>query len=122
VGLIGRDPKTALSIGLILGITSFEPDNVALPFKSQNMSGDPIKEPPVMADHNHRSSKIFESLLQCPQGIYIEVIRRFVEKKDVGSFLQHPCKVDAVSFSPGKNADLLLLIGAGEIEAGHIGA
>ena len=100
VGLIGRDSKTTLSIRLILGIVSLEPDNVALPFKRQNMGGDPIEKPPVMADHNHRARKVFEGLLQCSQGIHIQVIRGLVQKKDIGSFLEHPCEVDTVSLSP----------------------
>ena len=100
MGLIGCDSKTTLSIGLILGIAAFEPDDVALTFKGQNMGGDPIKEPPVMADHNHRARKVFEGLLKCSQGIHIQVIRGLVQKKDIGSFLEHPCEVDAVSLSP----------------------
>jgi hypothetical protein len=53
VGLIRCDSKTTLSVSLILGIVSFEPDNITLALKCQNMGGDPIKEPPVMADHHH---------------------------------------------------------------------
>ena len=121
MGLIRRNSKTTLSIGLVLGIVSFERDNAALTFKGQNMGGDAIEEPPVMADHHHGARKVFEGLLQRPQGIHIQVICGLVQKKDVRSFLEHSCEVDAVSLSPGKDPDLPLLIGAREIEAGHIG-
>ncbi len=100
MGLIRRGSKSTPSISLILGIAPLEPDDGALTFKRQNMGGDPIEEPAVMTDHNHRASKIFDGLLQCSKGVHIEVIRRFVQKKDIGSFLEHPCEVDTVSLSP----------------------
>ena len=99
MGLIGGDSEAGLSVGLILGIVTFEPGDGAIAFKRQNMGGDPIEEPAIMADHHHRASKIFECLLQCSEGVHIQVIRRFVQKKDIGFLLEHPCEVDAVSLS-----------------------
>ena len=72
MGLIRRSSKATPSISLILGIVSFEPDDGAIAFKRQNMGCDPIEEPAVMADHHHRTSKIFEGLLQCSKGVHIQ--------------------------------------------------
>ncbi len=111
VGLIRRSSKTTSSVRLVFGVGSFEPDDGTIAFKRQNMGGDPIEEPAVMADHNDRSRKIFEGLFKGPKGVHIQIIRRLIQKKDIGSFLEHSCQVDTVSLSSGENADLLLLIG-----------
>jgi hypothetical protein len=56
------------------------------------------------------------------QRLGVEIVGRFVEQQHVGAGLQHLGEMDAVALSAGQVADLLLLVGALEVERRAIGA
>src|SRR4029453_13131123 len=56
------------------------------------------------------------------QRVDIEVVGRLVEQQHVGAALQHLGEVDAVALAARELADLLLLVGALEVERAAIGA
>ena len=56
------------------------------------------------------------------QGFHVEVVGGFVEEEDVAARAQQFGHVDAVAFPAGQEADLLLLVGALEVERTGIDA
>ena len=122
VGLVCGGAETGLSVRFILGIISIKPDHFAVTLESEHVGSDTVEEPSVVADDHGAAGKILQCLFQGAHGVYVQVIGRLVKEKDIGLFLQHAGQMDAVSFPSGEHRHLFLLIGPGEIEAGHIGA
>ena len=120
--LVGGGPHPSLAVSLIIRIISREPDNLAFSLKSQNVRGDPVQEPAVVADHHGAARKVFQSLFQGSQGVHIQIVGRFVQQNNVAPFLQHLGQVDPVPLAAGKKPYFFLLLRSGEIESGNIGA
>ena len=57
-----------------------------------------------------------------PKRLDVEVVRRLVEEEQVAALLQHLGEMHAVALAARKLADLLLLVGALEVEPAAIGA
>ena len=95
---------------------------MAIALEGQDVGGDTIQEPTVMAHHHRRAREFRQRLFQRPQGIDVEIVGGLVEQKEVGARFQHFRQVDPVTFSARQLADQLLLVGATEIEGPHIGA
>ena len=87
VGLIGSGPQAGLSVRLIFGVIAVKQKNVALPFKGQDMGGDPVQKPAVVADDHGAPAEILQGLFQRPHGIDIQIIGRFIQQKHIGPFL-----------------------------------
>ena len=49
----------------------------------------PVEEGPVMADHDECSRPVVEELLQGPESVEIEIVRRLVEEQHVRPVGQH---------------------------------
>ena len=94
--LPGRCTQTSAAVGFIVGIISLEPYDATVAFESENMCGDSVQKPSVVADDDGASGKILERFLEGAQRVHIEVISRLVEKQNVGSMLQHLRKVYAI--------------------------
>jgi len=122
MGLVGCGPQARFPVRLVVGVVPVEPDDPAVPLEGEDVGGDPVEEPAVVADHHHAAREIFQPVLQGPQGVHVQIIRGLVEEEHVRFFLQHPGQVDAVAFPSGEGPDLLLLGRAGEVEPGHVGA
>jgi hypothetical protein len=69
-----------------------------------------------VADDHGAAGEIFERGFERLQRFDVEVVGRFVEQQDVAA-LQQLGEVDAVAFTAGQLADLLLLVAALEVEA-----
>jgi hypothetical protein len=84
----------------------------------------------AMRSRNQRSwlmidgaaGEVFQRLFQRAQGVDVEVVGRFVEQQQVGAGLQHLGQMHAVALAARQHADLLLLVGALEVEGAAIGA
>jgi len=63
----------------------------------------------------------FEGVLQRAQGVHVQIIARSSAAAH-GTGFQHLGQMDAIPLATGERADFLLLIRAGQIEAGYIGA
>ena len=61
-------------------------------------------------------TKFATRFFERPQRVDVEVVRRFVEQQHVRAAAEQLGEVDAVAFTAGEDADLLLLVGAGEVE------
>ena len=55
--------------------------DVAVPFERQDVRGQPIEEPPVVAYDDGAADKVGDSFFQCSQRIDVVVVRRFVEQQ-----------------------------------------
>jgi len=62
VRLIRCSAEARLAFCLVFGIVSVEKDHLALSLEGQDMRGDSVKEPAVMADGHCAASKILERL------------------------------------------------------------
>ena len=86
------------------------------------MRGDAVEEPAVVADHQDRSRKLAQRILERAQRLDVEVVRRLVEQQHVRPDQQRLRQVQASAFAAGERSDQLLLIAALEVEAPEIGA
>ena len=101
---------------------AFEPFDMAVAFEGQDVRGDAVEEPAVMADDDGAAGEILQRLFQRAQRIDVEIVGRLVEQQHVGAGLQHLGQMHAVALAARQRADLLLLVGALEVERRAIAA
>ncbi len=75
-----------------------------------------------MGDDHGAAGELDQRLFERAQRLDVEIVGRLVEQDHVGAGLQHLGEMDAVAFAARELADLLLLIGALEVELGDKGA
>src|SRR3712207_6517144 len=56
---------------------------VALP--REDVGGDPVQEPPVVADHHGTAGKLQQGVLQRTQGLYVQVVGGLVQQQQVAT-------------------------------------
>src|SRR5262245_24512190 len=56
--LVGFSAETLLAIRLVVAIVAFKPYDFAVAFKGENVCGDPIEKPPVMATDHRTAGKV----------------------------------------------------------------
>src|SRR6185437_14869843 len=95
---------------------ALEPFDMAVAFEGQDVGGDAVEEPAVMADDDGAAGKILQRLFQRAQRIDVEVVGRFVEQQHVGARLEHLGQMHAVALAARQRAHFLLLVGALEVE------
>src|SRR6185437_1046146 len=86
------------------------------------VGGDAVEEEAVVADDDGAAGEVEQSLLQRAQRVDVEVVGRLVEQEKVRAAFQHLGEMHPVALAPRKLADLLLLVGALEVEGADIGA
>src|SRR5262245_18599665 len=118
----GIGAKSPHLIGFVILEVSFKPLHVAVTLERQNMRGDAVQKPAIVADDHRAAGEIFQRLFKSPQGFHVEVIGRLVEEQKVGTGTQHFRKMHAVAFPARQRAYFFLLIGTLEVEGGAIGA
>jgi hypothetical protein len=64
VRLVSGCTETRFPVCFIFGIIPIKPDDLAVPLKGKDMSGDPVKKPSVVAYHDSAAGKVFKSLLK----------------------------------------------------------
>src|SRR5262249_44956050 len=81
-----------------------------------------VEEPAIVAHDDDAAREAQERGLERLERLDVEIVRGLVEQYEVSAFLQQTCKMHAVPLATGKVLDLLLLIGALEVEPRTIGA
>src|SRR5262245_60025873 len=119
-GGIGSEP--AHLVLLVVLEVALEPLDVAIALERQNVRGDAVEEPAIVADDDRAAGEILERLLERAQRVDVEIVRGLVEQEHVGTRLEHLGEMHAVALAARQRADLLLLVGAHEVEVGAIGA
>ena len=74
VGLIGLFTQPLLAVRFVLAVIPLEPDHLTVPFKRENVGGDPVQEPAIVAADHGAAGKVLQSLFQRPQRIDIEIV------------------------------------------------
>ena len=97
--LVGGGAETSPAVCLIVGVVSFEPDGAALSFESQNMCGDAVEKPAVVADDDGASCKMFNRFFKGAERVYIEIVGRLIEEQNVRALLQHLREVHSIPFA-----------------------
>src|SRR5205823_12754195 len=87
--LVGCRAEPRLSISFVIRIIPLEPDHAAVAFKREDVCGDAIQKPTVVADDDGASGEIFERLFERTHRVDIQVVGRLVEQENVRAFLQH---------------------------------
>src|SRR6516164_9207040 len=86
-GGIGAEP--AHLVLLVLLEVAREPLDVAVALERQNVRGDAVEEPAIVADDDGAAGKILERLLERAQRIDVEIVRGLVEQQHIGARLEH---------------------------------
>ena len=108
---------------LLVGLeVALEPAHLRVALEREHVRGDAVQKPPVVRHHDGTARKREQRLLQRPQRVDVEVVGRLVEQQQVASGPQQLGQVQAVSFAARQLGDLLLLLGAPEVEPGDIRA
>ena len=112
-----QPPQLVLLVFLEIAL---EPFDMGVALEGEHVGRHAVEEHAVVRD-DHRAAGIgFERVLKRAQRLGVEVVGRFVEQQHVAAVLQHLGEVHAVALATGEIADLLLLVGAAEIEGGAI--
>src|SRR5207237_6254671 len=115
---VGFSAKTALPIRFVVLIVPLEPDDAAVALEGQDVRGDAIEEPAIVADDDGAAGVVEQRLLERAQRVDVEVVGRLVEQQQVRAFLQELGEMHAIAFAAGERADLALLLRALEVEPG----
>jgi hypothetical protein len=90
---------------------------VAVALEGQRVRRDAVEEPAIVADDHGAAGEIGQRVFQRAQRVDVEIVGRLVEQQQVGAGLEQLGQVHAVALAAGQRADLLLLVGALEVEA-----
>src|SRR5262249_12261854 len=110
------DAQPPLLVVLIVGEIALEPFDVARALDREAVRRDAVEEPAVVADDDGAAGEVLERLLQRAQRVDVEIVGRLVEQQHVRPRLEHLGEVHAVALAARERADLLLLVGALEVE------
>mmetsp|Transcript_10006 Transcript_10006/g.17429 ORF Transcript_10006/g.17429 Transcript_10006/m.17429 type:complete len:316 (+) Transcript_10006:249-1196(+) len=66
--------------------------------------------------------KVLDGVLECPQGVHVQIVGRLVEEEQVAAALDELGHVEPVALASRELADELLLVGAAEVVEGAVGA
>jgi len=83
--LFGVGAEALPALGLIHLIVPFAPDCFAVSLESENVRGDAVEEPAVVADDHGAAAEIQQSILQSAESLHIEIVGRLVEQKQVAA-------------------------------------
>ena len=115
-------PEAAPPVRLVVLVVALEPHHLGVALEGEDVRGDAIEEPAVVADHDGAAGELEERVLERAQRVDVEVVGRLVEQQQVRALAQQLGEVDAVALAAGERAGLLLLVAALEVEPRDVGA
>ena len=121
VGLVGRGPLAPAQVLAVLRVVPEDPVDGAVLFEGQDVGGDAVEEPAVVADDDGAAGETGQRVLERPQDVDVEIVGRLVEEDDVAALGQGFGQVDAVPLPARQHRALLLLVGPVEAERGAVG-
>src|SRR5690606_17643272 len=68
--------EAALLVFLVLAVVAREELHVAVALEREDVGRDAVQEPAVMADHEHVAGELQQRVLECTQGLDVEVVGR----------------------------------------------
>src|SRR5258708_1679552 len=109
-------------VGFVLLVVAGKEARPRIAFEGEDVRGDAVEEPAVVADDEHAAGEFDERVLERPQRFHVEVVRRFVEQQDVPSGEHGLREVHPAALAAGQRAQLLLLVGPPDVEPAEVGA
>jgi hypothetical protein len=122
VRLVGLVAEPAVPVGFVVLVVALEPHHLAVALEGEDVGGDAVEEPAVVADHHGAAGEVEQRLFQRAQRVDVEVVGRLVEQQQVAAALEQLGQVHPVALAAREVADLLLLVGAAEVERRAVGA
>ena len=108
---------------LLVGLeVALEPHDLGVALEREHVRGDAVEEPAIVGDDHRAAREGQQRLLERAQRVDVEIVGRLVEQQHVAAAAQQLGQVHAVALAAREHADLALLVGALEVEAGDVGA
>src|ERR1700722_16665168 len=92
-------PEPAHLVLLVILEVTLEPLDVTLAFESENVGGDAVKEPAIVADDDGAAGEILKRLFERAQRINVKVVSGLVKQQDVGARFEHFCQMHAIALA-----------------------
>jgi hypothetical protein len=76
-------PVIAAELFLVLReglVVALEPNDFAVALKGEDVGGNAVEEPPVMANDHRATPEVGQAFLEGAQGVDIEIIGRLIEE------------------------------------------
>src|SRR6185437_12845396 len=122
-GSVRASSVGAEAVDLVLLVcleVSFEPEPVRLALVGEDVRGDTVEKPAVVAGDDRATRKLVERIFEAGKGFYVEVVGGLVKQQDVAAQLQRERQVEPVALATGQDAGRLLLIRALETERRNV--
>ena len=84
---------------LVLRVGAFVKDDLRIALEREDVGGDTVQEPTVVRDYHGTAGKVLQTLLQCTQRIYVDVVRRLVEQYHVALLFESHCQMQTVALA-----------------------
>ncbi len=84
------------------------------------MRGDSVQEPTIMGNNHGAARKLQQSFFQSTESFNVQVIGRFVKKKNIAAVQEGLGHMKTSAFTTGQITNDLLLISALEVESADI--
>src|ERR1041384_42653 len=120
--LIGGCAEAGVAVGFVFGVVAVEEDDAAIALEGQNVRRNAVEKPTVVTDDDGATSEIFKRRFERAHRVDVEVVGRLVQEQDVRPLFQNLRQMHAVALAARKCADLLLLLGAREVESRNVSA
>src|SRR5690606_25068867 len=114
--------EAALLVLLVLAIVALDDLHVRITLDRQNVRGDTVQEPAIVADHQRHARELQQRILERTQRLHVEIVGRLVEQQHVAALQQRLGQVQTAALTAGERADQLLLVRALEVETADVGA
>ena len=84
-GLVGRFAQPLTMFALVGFEVAFAPVNVTVALERQDMCGQSIEEPAVVAHDDGAAGKVFDRFFQSAKRVDVKIVGWFVEQKNIGA-------------------------------------
>src|SRR5229473_2812744 len=122
VRLVGVGAKALAALSFVHLIIAFAPDRLAVALESEDVRGDAVEKPAVVADDHGATAEVQQGIFQSSQRLHVEVIGRLVEQKQIAAATEQLGQVNAIALAARQLRHFALLVGSFKIKLGHIAA
>src|SRR3984957_14813827 len=95
----------ALDLVLLVGLeVALEPEPVRAALPGQDVRGDPVEEPAVVAGDHGAAGELEQRVLQAREGLHVQVVGGLVEQEQVAALLEGEREVHPGALAAGHDA------------------
>src|SRR6185312_7744053 len=103
-------------------VVSLIPEHLTVSLKRQDVAGNAIEKPSVVADDDGAPCEAQQGLLQRPERVHVEIVGGLVQQQEVSTALEQLGEMDPVALPTGESTNLLLLVGPAKVESRAVGS